>query len=490
METSEYLKNFARKNVILLLVVAIFLAFLAHRLTKNLAFKDKDAEAMAEFEKAFSEESGVDENNERPEFGNPSRPTAQRSTGHPPVDPKEVALRLKEKKEDWRRAFKKAESKANSPTYADRVNGLDALASMYMETDAQSRNELFAVLDELLLNPDSHKWLIEYAEKNYLGVSENAYHLSLQHWCLWHAYRALGDYENARGHLKKTLDEFRQIPNGNAFDNVGMQLVDEFLRLKMHDTAVEVLSSVDLAIDTSPSNHNWLLPIVSSRHALLGDFESAEEVLKRTKSSNNEQVYINYYGRTEQFDLLEPLLARIRTNWSRRWAWNRAFRFSEAATYFAIAGMEEEYLSAVRSANAHIGKSESSRFSPSHLHWLAIADAFRGELKKAEQRMARLPPETPQRSQLNNALAYFHADHGNLNDAKRLYLSSPIYLQGHITTGFEIGKLIAREESPSKGLLFAEQNNFDPNAKLAIICGIAAGLRDDLPESDTKLIPW
>ena len=88
-------------------------------------------------------------------------------------------------------------------------------------------------------------------------------------------------------------------------------------------------------------------------------------------------------------------------------------------------------------------------------------------------------------------ISYKHRhDQGNLDDAKRLYISSPIYSQGHITTGFEIGKLFAREESPSQGLFFAEQNDFDPNAKLAIICGIAAGLRNDLPESDTKLIPW
>ena len=490
MDTSEYLKNFAKKNAILLLVIAVFLAFIAHRLTKNLAFEDKDAKAMAEFEKAFSDQSDVDENNGRPEQENTSRPTARKSTGPTTVDPKEVARQLEEKREAWRRAFKKAEQLAKSPTYTDRANGLDALATMYTETDSQGRNKLFAVLDELLLNPDSHKWLIDYAEKNYLGVSENLYHLSLQHWCMWHAYLALGDNENANRHLKKTLDEFRQIQNGNAFDNVGMQLVDEFLRLKKHDIAVEVLSSVDLAIDTSPSTHTWLLPIVSSRHALLGDFESAEEVLKRTTSKNNEQVYIKYYGRTEQFDLLEPLLARIRTNWSRRWAWDRAFRFSEAATYFAIAGMDDECLSCVRSANAHIGKSTSRRFSAGHLHWLAIADAFRGELKKAEQRLARLPSGTPERSQLFNALAYLHADQGNLDDAKRLYISSPIYSQGHITTGFEIGKLFAREESPSQGLFFAEQNDFDPNAKLAIICGIAAGLRNDLPESDTKLIPW
>ncbi len=188
-------------------------------------------------------------------------------------------------------------------------------------------------------------------------------------------------------------------------------------------------------------------------------------------------------------DLLKPELDRIRSRLSGQWAVPRSEAFCHAAMYYAAEGMKAEYQSSIRAAIAHSGYSDSKKFNATDLYLLSVADALIGEHKKAEQRVLRLPSENEFRAGAFNCQAHIQAENGKVDEAKRLYAMSNYY-QGTITTGFVIGKAIARHDKPSEAFFFAEQNGANQTAKLAIICGIVAGLRDDLPKSKVRHVPW
>ena len=360
---------------------------------------------------------------------------------------------------------------------ATTANGLDELSELASRDDLPREFE-GKVLE--LLNQQTGRtaqlWLLARAENKHHGKWAAAEYAAFELFCLWYAYRVVGEQDEARKRLDTALKNISRMGSAESATSAASEIAGWLVNWKQDEDAVRALKlAVTAAPEATHSSETYVYCYLGGMARMMSRDETAEELHERARGLQS-QVWMRdhvdawYFATAREFQTAMPALER----------YNVPLTSAVVAIAAAVANREADYVKAKRLCLNKIPGWEKTRGENMDgvRTYLLCADATMGEFDTAELQASSLPANW--QGFAYSILAREYALAGKTDDAKVAFEKATLSAPAVEAALYLTRQMIRDGESLSTVYRYANRMGSDC-IKLVAMCGIVAGLNEDLP---------
>lgn len=288
-------------------------------------------------------------------------------------------------------------------------------------------------------------------------------------WCLWHARTVIGEHASAAARLEEAFVLANRSEKASTAANAGTLLAGALFSLQRDEETRRAIDIAATGLESGAHRNPYLYCYIGALSYLLGDHEKAEHFQQRARRKQR------WYEHTDAMYL--ALCRRIAEARGKVDAQAAQRSLAVLSLCAAAENQLDESTSAKRRLLQWI-EGDSRDFS-SEKAILVRADAMAGRLEMAERRAFNLP-KGYSRSVAYTAIASEYIRRGD-PDKANTFISQSSMTYGTMETGFYLARARIRRH-PSLSALYRWACSAESEAyRLALLCGLVAGLNDDLP---------